>query len=96
MVHHAPRGDSPQGVAPSSYGPAWSYVRCPNCEERIKEPFARLPGVAVHVHRYHREQDYMCRVVVVTLADGTFTARALPQETSLEEAIEQAMRELAA
>lgn len=64
------RGDSPPsgGVAPSSLGPGWMRLTCPNCGQPIKAVFCRLAGIAPHAHRYPYGDGY-CKLLVVVETD---------------------------
>jgi hypothetical protein len=68
------------------------YVHCSSCRQRIKEPFSRLSGPVVHVHRYDRLRP-PCRVIVIPAASGdAHRVVVVPREVRLEDALE---RELA-
>ena len=83
------RGDSPptRGVAPSAFGAAWMYVTCPECGQRLKQPFARLAGLQTNSHRTP-SGEASCRIVVVIDKDfGPARVVVVRRPASIEDVI---------
>lgn len=90
-----PRGDAPTGsnVSPSVFGPAWMYVTCPGCHQRIRNPICRLSGVQVQAHVNRRRSgssNEYCKVVIVVEDDfGEPRVQFVAKGESMEDIIQR-------
>lgn len=86
------QGDSPPngGVAPSAVGPAWCYLHCPFCQQRIRSPFARITGVVIHTHRYSGRHD-VCRLLVLVDGHLDFHIQAIVDDGDVDRAMQLAI-----
>ena len=81
----SPRRDVLRNGALSSF---WAYVLCPACGGHMRHPFSRFSGPVAYVHS-------RCATKLIVTPDRygkEHRAVVVPQGTSLEHALEQALK----
>lgn len=74
-------------TAASIIGPAWMYVTCPGCGQRIKDPISRLAGLQTksHVNKSRAGPSSYCKVLIVVDVDfGPPRVEFITQGESIE------------
>jgi len=84
----APPGKLAGGAAFSRSGDLL-YATCPECGQRIREPFHVDGGPQIYVHhRTRRGRDRLCRLII---APAGRWVRSVPSDVSLEDALVEAV-----